>query len=200
VKHDITAHPLIIRKSDHQRLKQHRSFMVWLTGLSGAGKSTLAVHLERELYLQGMHTYVLDGDNLRKSLNRDLGFTESDRRENIRRIGEVAKMMVDAGLVTIVAMISPYREEREGIRQSVGEDEFVEVFVKCKIEECERRDPKGLYKKARLGLIPQFTGFDSPYEEPGYPELVLETDRQTLTESLQRIMTFLREQNYIRNV
>jgi bifunctional enzyme CysN/CysC len=146
---------------------------VWFTGLSGSGKSTLANLLEKRLHTQGRHTYVLDGDNVRHGLNRDLGFTEADRVENIRRVAEVAKLMVDAGLIVIVAFISPFRVEREFARSLFAPGEFVEVFVDAPLEECERRDPKGLYAKARRGEIPAFTGISSPYEPPLQPELRL---------------------------
>ena len=165
--------------------------MLWFTGLSGSGKSTLATEVEKELYQRGVRTYVLDGDNIRHGLNRDLGFGKDDRKENIRRIGEVAKLFVDAGIVTLTAFISPYKEDRDMVRALFGQGEFIEIYVKCSIEECERRDPKGLYKKARRGEIRDFTGISAPYEEPVNPELVVETERETVEESVGRVLAFL---------
>ena len=155
-------------------LKHQTARCIWFTGLSGSGKSTLANLLEKRLHAEGRHTYVLDGDNVRHGLNRDLGFTEADRAENIRRVAEVAKLMVDAGLIVIVAFISPYRAERAFARSLFEPGEFVEVFVDTPLEECERRDPKGLYAKARRGEIPGFTGIDSPYELPERPDIRIE--------------------------
>jgi bifunctional enzyme CysN/CysC len=146
---------------------------LWLTGLSGAGKSTIANILEKKLCARGNHTTLLDGDNIRHGINRDLGFTATDRVENIRRVAEIAKLMVEAGLITITAFISPFRQEREMARRLMGEGEFVEIFVDTPLEEAEKRDPKGLYKKARAGKIPNFTGIDSPYERPESPEIRL---------------------------
>ena len=176
---NISWQPSLIGKTDRASLKRQKPFIVWLTGLPGAGKSTIANAIERRLFADGYHTMLLDGDNLRHGLNRDLGFTEADRVENIRRAGEVAKLMVESGLIVICAFISPYRAERELARGFVAEREFVEVFVDTPIEECIRRDPKGLYHKAKRGEIKNFTGINSPYEAPEDPEVWLKTVGQT---------------------
>ncbi|TWG32009.1 adenylyl-sulfate kinase [Geobacillus sp. C56-T2] len=195
---NIVWHDSKVTKEDRQKLNGHKSVVLWFTGLSGAGKSTLSVEVEKELHQRGIRTYILDGDNIRHGLNKDLVFSAEDRKENIRRIGEVAKLMVDAGIVTLTAFISPYREDREMVRQLLGEKEFIEIYVKCSLEECERRDPKGLYKKARAGEIKGFTGIDDPYEEPENPELVVETDKQTLEESVKQVITYLEENGYLK--
>jgi bifunctional enzyme CysN/CysC len=168
----------------------HRGAVIWLTGLSGAGKSTIAQALERDLYHRGMHTYVLDGDNIRHGLNSNLGFSPDDRVENIRRVSEVAKLMADAGTVVITAFISPYRMDRRRAREIAleGNAEFIEVFVDAPLEVCEARDPKNLYKKARAGEILEFTGIDAPYEAPDDPEIVVHTDKQTVDESVATIL------------
>jgi bifunctional enzyme CysN/CysC len=173
-------------------LKGHPPKVIWFTGLSGSGKSTIANALESRLNGMGRHTMLLDGDNVRHGLNRDLGFTEADRIENIRRIGEVARLMTDAGLIVITAFISPFKAERDLVRAMVPEAEFIEIFVDTPLEVCEQRDPKGLYKKARAGQIPNFTGINSPYEAPLQPELVIDTVAVTLEESVERIMVLLR--------
>ena len=171
----------------------HRGAVVWFTGLSGAGKSTIAQALERELFARGMHTYVLDGDNIRHGLNSNLGFSPEDRVENIRRVSEVAKLMADSGVVAITAFISPYRLDRRRAREIAlsGNAEFIEVFVDAPLEVCEARDPKNLYKKARAGEIRQFTGIDAPYEAPEDPEIVVHTDKQTVNESVATILEAL---------
>ncbi|MDQ0589038.1 sulfate adenylyltransferase subunit CysN [Variovorax paradoxus] len=174
---------LSITREDRERLNGHKGKVVWFTGLSGSGKSTIANALEKELHAQGRRTYVLDGDNVRQGLNKDLGFTDADRVENIRRVAEVAKLMLDAGLIVITAFISPFRAEREMARQLIGANNFIEVFVDTPLEECERRDPKGLYKKARSGQLPNMTGINSPYERPEHPALVI-TPEQSNSEQL----------------
>ncbi|QGS69235.1 adenylyl-sulfate kinase [Oceanobacillus sp. 143] len=166
--------------------------MLWLTGLSGTGKSTLAVHVERELHNLGVKTYILDGDNLRFGINSDLRFSDEDRKENIRRIAEISKLFVDAGIVVLVAAISPFSQDRQQAREKLSEGEFVEIYVKCSLEECERRDPKGLYKKARAGEITSFTGISSPYEEPLNPEIIVESDKQSIEEMVQQVLTYLK--------
>ena len=193
----VVWHKAQISKFDRQRLNGHRSAVIWFTGFSGAGKSTLSVAVEKELHKRGIRTYVLDGDNIRHGLNSNLGFTQEDRTENIRRIGEVSKLFVDAGIMTLTAFISPYRNDRDMVRAMVGTGEFVEIYVKCALEECERRDPKGLYKKARSGEIKGFTGIDAPYEAPWNPELIVETDKESLKESVASVLNFLQENGYI---
>ena len=188
---NIVWQPTKVSKEDRRRLNGHGSCVLWFTGLSGSGKSTLATEVEKELFQRGVRTYVLDGDNIRHGLNRDLGFGKDDRKENIRRIGEVAKLFVDAGIVTLTAFISPYREDRDMVRALFEPGEFIEIYVKCSLEECERRDPKGLYQKARRGEIRDFTGISAPYEEPVRPELVVETDRETVENSVQKILSHL---------
>ncbi|MCF6094227.1 adenylyl-sulfate kinase [Microaerobacter geothermalis] len=180
-----------VHKPERQQLNGHKSCILWLTGYSGSGKSTLANEVDKRLHQMGVRSYVLDGDNIRHGLNKGLGFTPEDRRENIRRIGEVAKLFVDAGMIPITAFISPFREDRQLVRNLVEPGEFIEVYVKCPLEECEQRDPKGLYKKARIGEIPEFTGVSSPYEEPENPELIIETHRFTIDQSAEKIIQYL---------
>ncbi len=190
---NIHRQSVLIDKSARLRMNGHRPAILWFTGLSGSGKSTIASVLERELHARGTHTYMLDGDNLRHGLNRDLGFTDADRVENIRRVGEVAKLFVDAGMIVLCSFISPFRAERRMVRELVDTDEFVEIFVDTPLEECIRRDPKGLYARAREGKIKNFTGIDSPYEPPEHPEIVIDTRFESAQESAQRILEGLRE-------
>ncbi|CAG7630608.1 adenylyl-sulfate kinase [Paenibacillus allorhizosphaerae] len=188
---NITRHPSHITRDHRHRLNMHHSCVLWLTGLSGSGKSTLAYALEKALYHASCRSYVLDGDNIRHGLNQDLGFHPEDRKENIRRIAEVAKLFADAGMIAVTAFISPYRADREMARSIVGEGDFIEIYVKCSLSECERRDPKGLYQKARAGEITQFTGISAPYEPPERPELVIESDRYSVSESVDLILNLL---------
>ncbi len=180
-----------ITKKDRQKLLGQKGVVIWFTGVSGAGKSTLASELEKKLYEQGYLTYILDGDNMRFGLNKDLGFSPRDRVENIRRISEVARLFVDAGVVTLTSLISPYRADREAARSRFTEREFIEVFVKCSLELCEKRDVKGLYKRARAGEIKEFTGISAPYEEPLCPEILLDTAQESLEESTEKVVSFL---------
>jgi bifunctional enzyme CysN/CysC len=182
---------LDVSRETHARLKGQKPAVVWFTGLSGSGKSTIANIVERRLAAQGRHTFLLDGDNVRHGLNRDLGFTEADRIENIRRVGEVARLMADAGLIVLTAFISPFRAEREMVRKMLPEGEFVEVFVDTPLAEAEKRDPKGLYAKARSGEIRNFTGIDSPYEAPEEAEIVIDTEAVSAEDAAQRIIEFL---------
>ncbi|TVP84734.1 MAG: adenylyl-sulfate kinase [Alkalicoccus sp.] len=195
---NITWHDSEVTKQERQKQKQHKSAVLWFTGLSGSGKSTISSALEKKLYEEGIHTYRLDGDNVRHGLNKNLGFSPEDRTENIRRIGEVGRLMTDAGLLTLTAFISPYREDRDSVRELLEKGEFIEVYVKCGLAACEKRDPKGLYKKARAGEIKGFTGIDAPYEEPEHPELTVETDTQSLEESVEQIIDYLKKENYLR--
>ena len=180
-----------INKEDRNKLAGNRSFVIWFTGLSGSGKSTLANFLEQKLYENGIQTYILDGDNIRFGLNKDLDFSDEGRKENIRRIGEVAKLMTDAGIVVLTAFISPFREDRKTVRQLLDKNDFIEIYVKCDLNVCEERDVKGLYSKARAGEIKDFTGIDSPYEEPENPEFVIDTTENSIEESVDRIYTYL---------
>ncbi len=193
----IIPHEGNIKKEDRQRQKGHKSAILWFTGLSGSGKSTLAHAVEERLFEMGIHTYVLDGDNIRSGLNKDLGFSAEDREENIRRIGEVAKLFVDAGIITLTAFISPYKKDRQLVRNLVENGEFIEIYVKCPLEVCEQRDVKGLYKKARAGIIKNFTGIDDPYEEPENPEIIVETDKESLEESVNKIIKYLEKKGYL---
>ncbi len=189
---NITWHHSELTREDRETRNGHRGLVLWFTGLSGSGKSTLAQEVQGALFERGCQTYVLDGDNVRHGLNKDLGFSPADREENIRRIGEVAKLFADAGVIALTAFISPYRADRDQARAISG-DSFVEVYVKCDLEVCETRDPKGLYKKARAGLIPEFTGISAPYEAPENPELVVDTSRESLEESATRVLAYLEE-------
>jgi bifunctional enzyme CysN/CysC len=188
---------LLVDKGARIGMNGHRPVILWFTGLSGSGKSTIANIVERELHAQGVHTYMLDGDNVRHGLNRDLGFTDADRVENIRRVGEVAKLFVDAGTVVLCSFISPFRAERQMVRELVQADEFIEIFVDTPLEECKRRDPKGLYARAAEGKIKNFTGIDSPYEPPETPEIVVSTASASAEEAARRVMRALRERSVI---
>jgi len=189
--------PASVTREDRQRLNGHRGCTVWLTGLSGAGKSTIAVDLEKRLLERGVRTYILDGDNIRHGLNKNLGFSPEDRTENIRRIGEVAKLFTDAGMVALTAFISPYRADRDQVRGLMAAGDFVEVFVDCPVDVCEQRDVKGLYKKARAGEIKEFTGVSAPYEAPLRPELTLDTSGQSVEESAKQILAYLERQGIV---
>jgi len=187
-----------IDKERRNKLNQHKSAILWFTGLSGSGKSTIANELEKVLHQLTLRTFILDGDNIRHGLSRDLGFSDEDRKENIRRIGEVAKLFIDSGTITLTTFISPFEEERQMVRQLVNKNEFVEIYVKCSLNECEKRDVKGLYKKARSGEIKQFTGIDSPYEEPESAELIVDTTVMTTEESVNAILKYLIDNDIIR--
>lgn len=172
-------------------MMKQNPLLIWITGLSGSGKTTLALRLEHYLYHHGFKAYLLDGDNIRNGLNSDLGFTEEDRKENIRRIGGVAGLMLDAGLIVISAFISPYESQRASIKKAVSPDRYVEIFVNCPLEICEERDVKGLYQKARQGNIPNFTGISAPYENPSAPDLEVRTNEESIDESLSRIVNLI---------
>ncbi|MGG0176196.1 adenylyl-sulfate kinase [Gottfriedia acidiceleris] len=195
---NIVWHQASISKEDRRQKNNHHSCILWFTGLSASGKSTIANEIAKALYHHNVQQYVLDGDNIRHGLNKDLGFTDFDRTENIRRIGEVAKLFVDNGQIVLTAFISPFIADRNIVRSLVEQDEFIEVYVECSVETCESRDPKGLYKKAKNGEIQNFTGISSPYEAPINPEITLNTDKQSVQECVETILQFLKSKNYIR--
>ena len=190
---NLTWHEMDVSRELRAKQKDQNPKTIWLTGLSGAGKSTLVNELEKRLFAEGKHTMVLDGDNVRMGLNKDLGFKEPDRIENIRRIAEVAKLMNDAGLIVLTSFISPFVRDRRSAREVVGDDSFIEVYVSTSIEECEKRDVKGLYKKARAGEIPNFSGISSPYEVPEHPDITIDTTGQTVEESVEYLMQEIRK-------
>lgn len=194
---DVYWHEQQVKKLDRQRLHGHKSFIIWFTGLSGSGKSTIANALEKYLHKQGISTYLLDGDNVRHGLNKDLSFQKEDRVENIRRVGEVAKLFVDSGIIVLAAFVSPYQEDRNLVRKLVDPDEFIEVYIDCFIETCEERDPKGLYKKARSGEIKHFTGISDPYEPPVNPELVINSNDLTVEECVEQLYRYLLNNSYL---
>ncbi len=180
-----------ITKTDREELHDHNAFLLWFTGLSGSGKSTLANLVEVALTKKGISTYTLDGDNIRQGINKDLSFAPKDRTENIRRIAEIGNLMVDAGVLTLAAFVSPYKSDRENIKTIVGPENFIEIYINTSLEECERRDVKGLYKKARAGEIKNMTGISAPYEAPVHPDLEIITDNQTIETSVQTILDFI---------
>ena len=194
---NITWHEGHVTREDREKRLGQRGVTVWLTGLSGSGKSTIAVAAERELLSQGRVAYVLDGDNVRHGLNANLGFSPEDRTENIRRIGEVAKLFTDAGIIVLTSFISPYRADRDAVREKMEKGDFVECYVAASLDTCESRDVKGLYKKARAGEIPEFTGISAPYEEPSAPELVIDTNEQSVEESVAQLVAYLRDHGYL---
>lgn len=187
-----------ITKEDRERQVGHKGVCLWFTGLSGSGKSSIAQEVQSLLYEKGMRTYVLDGDNIRHGLNSDLGFSPEDRTENIRRIGEVSKLFVDAGIIVSTAFISPYREDRNRVRRIMDRGNFIEIYVEADLETCEERDPKGLYKKARAGEITEFTGISAPYEAPDQPELTINTSKEaSVRKNAEGVIKYLRENNYL---
>ncbi|MCH8546753.1 MAG: adenylyl-sulfate kinase [Cryomorphaceae bacterium] len=185
---NIIPHDHQITRDMRNKRHGHTSKVIWFTGLSGSGKSTLASALEVVLHEKGVHTYILDGDNIRSGLNKDLDFSEQGRRENIRRIGEVANLFIDAGVVVLSAFISPFEEDRRKVREIVGENNFIEIFVDCPLDICEQRDVKGLYKKARAGLIKNFTGIDSPFEQPKHPDIHVNTHTHSIAQCLETLV------------
>ncbi len=194
---DIVWHETLVNRQDRNRMNKHKSGVVWFTGCPSSGKSTIAHHVEKELFSRGVHCYVLDGDNVRHGINANLGFSREDRRENLRRIAELSKLFVDAGIVVLAAFVSPYCEDRDYIRQIVGNELFFEVYVKCSIETCEKRDPKGQYKKARAGLIKEYTGVSAPYEPPVNPEIVLDTEELDVESAVKKVLQFLDKKKFI---
>ncbi len=193
---DITWHASQVTRAHREKLLDQRGALLWLTGLSGSGKSTVAFRVEHALIERGCVAYVLDGDNVRHGLNSNLGFSADDRAENIRRIGEVGKLFVDAGLITLSSFVSPYRADRDQVRALLAEDQFFEIYVNTPLEICEQRDPKGLYKKARRGEIPEFTGISAPYEAPEDPALTVNTSELSLPESLDLLIEYV-ESNFV---
>jgi adenylylsulfate kinase len=198
ISSSVVWHQGAVTRENREQLKGHRGFTLWFTGLSAAGKSTLAVEIEKALFASGCHTYILDGDNIRYGLNNNLGFSPQDREENIRRIGEVAKLFRDCGIINLTAFISPYRSDRQRARRLSDDGCFIEVFVDCPLEVCEQRDPKGMYCKARQGLIKEFTGISAPYEAPQRPEIHLCTDQMTVEECVQAVLDYLVAHDFIR--
>lgn len=191
MEENVIPHHFSITQRQRSDLKKHEPLLVWFTGLSGSGKSTIANALEKALFIRGTHTYLLDGDNVRKGLNSNLTFSPEDRSENIRRIAEVANLMLDAGLVVLASFVSPYREDRENVKRIVGYENFVEVFVNTPIEECERRDVKGLYAKARAGEIENFTGVNAPYEPSMAPDVEIDTTKVSVGDAVALIVEFI---------
>lgn len=189
-KNIVKEHYSITRK-DRNKSNKHQSFVIWFTGLSGSGKSTLANQLEDYLHHKGLKTYVLDGDNIRSGLNADLDFTTAGRKENLRRIAETAKLFVDAGTITLAAFISPLQSDREQVKEIIGKADFVEVYVKASLDTCEKRDVKGLYKKARQGEIKNFTGISAPYEEPKNPDIVIDSTKENIEDSLKTLIDYI---------
>jgi adenylylsulfate kinase len=194
---NITWHEHKISRPEREALLNQKGVLLWFTGLSASGKSTVANEVVHRLHEMGKLTYVLDGDNIRHGLNKNLGFSPEDREENIRRISEVGNLFADAGLITTTAFISPYRKDRDFARQLLGDGRFIEIFVKASIETCEKRDPKGLYQKAKKGEIKEFTGISAPYEEPLKPEIILDADTLTIEEEVEIVINYLKEKEII---
>ena len=194
---NVVWHQSTVNRKRREEKNQHKSVVLWFTGLSGSGKSTLAHAVEEELYQLGLNTFVLDGDNVRHGLNKDLGFNDQDRKENIRRISEAAKLMLEAGTITLTAFISPFKTEREMARSLMPHGDFIEIHCYCPLEVCEQRDVKGLYKRARNGEIKDFTGISSPYEAPVKPELKVDTNALTLEQAAQQVIALLRERHIL---
>ena len=194
---NVVWHDGKVTKADREKLLKQKGVLVWFTGLPSSVKSTVSREVEKQLYEMGKLVYVLDGDNIRHGLNANLGFSPEDRKENIRRISEVAKLFADAGVITLTAFISPYRADREKARKLLKDGEFIEVYVKCPVNVCVERDPKGMYKKAINGEIKEFTGISAPYEEPENPEIILETDKESIEESARKVINYLKTHGVI---
>jgi adenylylsulfate kinase len=195
---NIIYHNATVTRQRREKLNNHKSVVIWFTGLSGSGKSTLAHSVEEELHKLGYRTFVLDGDNVRHGLSSNLTFSDDDRKENIRRIGEAAKLMMEAGVIAMTAFISSFREDRDNVRRLLSQEDFIEIFCNASLDLCESRDVKGLYKRARAGEIKNYTGIDSPYEAPNNPELVIDTDGETLEESATKVIEFLKSKNIVK--
>ncbi len=194
---NVVWHDTEITLDVREKQQGHQGIVLWFTGLSGSGKSTVATALQKKLFNMGCHVYILDGDNVRHGLNSDLDFSKADRQENIRRIGEVAKLFMDAGMITLTSFISPFRKDRDQVRSILPKGKFVEVYVKAPLDVCESRDPKGLYKKVRAGEIQDFTGINSPYEEPKNSEIMIETFKHSVEENVDEIVSYLLKNKYI---
>ncbi len=194
---NVVWHQATVTRERREKLNQHKSVALWFTGLSGSGKSTLSHVLEEQLHQMGCRTYVFDGDNVRHGLCKDLGFSVEDRTENIRRIGEMTKLAMDGGTIVLTAFISPIRADRDRVRELFEEGDFIEVYCRCTLDVCEERDVKGLYKRARAGEIPEFTGISSPYEEPTNPEIIIDTDKLSLDECVQQLLSQLIQRNIL---
>ncbi|BAT71072.1 adenylylsulfate kinase [Thermosulfidibacter takaii ABI70S6] len=194
---NIFVHPHKVTREDREKIKNQKGCVLWFTGLSGSGKSMIANEVEYRLNKMGFHTYLLDGDNIRHGLNQDLGFSAKDRSENIRRIAEVVKLFVDAGIIVLTAFISPFIKDREQAKDIIGKDRFIEIFVDTPLEECIKRDPKGLYKKALRGEIRDFTGIDSPYERPNNPDIHIKTLKEDISTATQKIINYLIQKRFI---
>jgi adenylylsulfate kinase len=199
INHNIIWHHATVTRERRNQQNEHKSVVLWFTGLSGSGKSTLAHAVEEELHQIGCRTIVLDGDNVRHGLCSDLAFTDNDRKENLRRIGEMSKLFIEAGVLTLTAFISPFHKDREKIRNLMPYGDFIEIFVECSIEVCERRDVKGLYRRAKSGEIANFTGISSPYEVPESPDLIVDTDQEALDESVDKVLGVLIDRGIINN-
>ena len=195
---NIIYHNATVTRQRREKLNNHKSVVIWFTGLSGSGKSTLAHSVEEELHKLGYRTFVLDGDNVRHGLSSNLTFSDDDLKENIRRIGEAAKLMMEAGVIAMTAFISSFREDRDNVRRLLSQEDFIEIFCNASLDLCESRDVKGLYKRARAGEIKNYTGIDSPYEAPNNPELVIDTDGETLEESATKVIEFLKSKNIVK--
>jgi len=196
---NIVKHSYSVNRDSRKKLKRHQSILLWFTGLSGSGKSTIANCVEQELHKNSIHTYTLDGDNIRKGLNSDLSFSPKDRSENIRRIAETANLMMDAGLVVLAAFVSPYKNDRDRVRNIIGNDNMVEIYINTSVEECERRDVKGLYKKARKGEIKNMTGISAPYEPPLRPDIQINTEEVTIIDATKQIINFINPKLILQN-
>lgn len=194
---NVTWHEHQVSKDERFKLNGHKGAVLWFTGLSACGKSTIANAVDYKLYLAGKHSFVLDGDNIRMGLNKNLGFSPEDRTENIRRIGEVAKLFAYSGTFALTAFISPYKDDRNKVREVLGAGEFIEIYVNASLETCEQRDPKGLYKKARAGNLPNFTGISAPYEAPENPELVLDSDNKGIEALADEVIAYLQKNGYL---
>ena len=194
---NLVWHPTLVSRSSREQMNGHKSVVLWFTGLSGAGKSTLAHAVEQRLFQTGCRTFVLDGDNVRHGLSANLGFSDQDRQENIRRIGEAAKLMMEAGVITITAFISPFQADRDRVKSSFAPGDFIEVYCQASLDTCESRDVKGLYKKARAGEIKNYTGIDSPYEVPLKPELIINTEANSLEDCVNQVVAYLQSKEIV---